>query len=200
MKKILSVTLHISGTIHHMIIIYGTLMENDNISRSFFLFFKILIFWVVRGVKRQKMAQNEKKLCLSCSISQEPYIIWFSFMVHFCKMIIFPRVFFFFSKFWFCGLLKGVRGQKIVQSVKKFYLLRFISQGPYIIWLSFVVRKCKMMISPGVFFMFSKILIFQIFRRVKGEKMAQHDKKNCPSYLYISGTIHHVIFIYDTHV
>ena len=70
-----SVMLHISGTIHHMIIIYGTLMENDNISRSFFLFFKILIFWVVRGVKGQKMAQNEKKLCLSCSISQEPYII-----------------------------------------------------------------------------------------------------------------------------
>ena len=75
MKKILSVTLHISETIHDMIIIYGTLMENDNISRSFFLFFKILIFWVVRGVKRQNMAQNEKKLCLSCSISQEPYII-----------------------------------------------------------------------------------------------------------------------------
>ena len=75
MKKILSVTLHISGTMHHMIIIYGTLMENDNISRSFFLFFKILIFWVVRGVKWQNMAQNEKKLCLSCSISQEPYII-----------------------------------------------------------------------------------------------------------------------------
>ena len=75
MKKILSVTLHISGTMHHMIIIYGTLMENDNISRSFFLFFKILIFWVVRGVKRQKMAQNEKKLCLSCSISQESYTI-----------------------------------------------------------------------------------------------------------------------------
>ena len=183
-----SVMLHISGTIHHMIIIYGTLMENDNISRSFFLFFKILIFWVVRGVKGQKMAQNEKKLCLSCSISQEPYIIWFSFMVHLCKMIISPGVFFFFSKSWFSGLLKGVKGQKIVQNVKKFCLLRSISQGPYIIWSSFVVRKCRMMISPGGFFMFFKILIFQIFRRVKGEKMAQHNKKNCPSYLYISGT------------
>ena len=180
--------LHISGTIHHMIIIYGTLMENDNISRSFFLFFKILIFWVVRGVKGQKMAQNEKKLCLSCSISQEPYIIWFLFMVHLCKMIISPGVFFFFSKFWFSGLLKGVKGQKIVQNVKKFCLLRSISQGPYIIWSSFVVCKCRMMMSPGGFFMFFKILIFQNFRRVKGEKMAQHDKKNCPSYLYISGT------------
>ena len=165
-----------------------------------FHFFKILILGVVSGIKGQKVIQNDKKNCLSRCISQEPYIIWFSFMVHLCKMIIFPRVFFFFSKFWFSGLLKGVRGQKVVQSVKKFCLLRSISQGPYIIWSSFVIRMCKMMISPGAFFMFFKILIFQIFRRVKGEKMAQHDKKNCPSYLYISGTIHHVVFIYDTHV
>ena len=41
----------------------------------------MLIFWVVSGVKRQKMAQSEKKNCLFCFISQEPYIIWLSFMV-----------------------------------------------------------------------------------------------------------------------
>ena len=28
------------------------------------------------------MAQKSKKVCLSCFISQETYIIWFSFMVH----------------------------------------------------------------------------------------------------------------------
>ena len=180
----------------------------------FFFFFKILIFWVVRGVKRQKMAQNEKKLCLSCSISQESYTIWFSFMVHLCKMIIFPRVFFFFSKFWFSGLLKGVKGQKIVQSVKnsvccapylrdhtlydhhlwfasvkwwylqaffscfsKFWFFRFlggskgkkwpnmtkkivrhtfISQEPYIMWSSFMIRMCKRIILSGFFYIFSK--------------------------------------------
>ena len=40
----------------------------------FIFFFKTLIFWVVREVKEPEMAQNYKN-CLSCSISQEPYII-----------------------------------------------------------------------------------------------------------------------------
>ena len=69
---------HISGTIHHQIIIFCTHMYNDNISRLFFIFFKIFIFRAVRGVKGQKIAQNEKQqlhLCLSHTISQEPYII-----------------------------------------------------------------------------------------------------------------------------
>ena len=47
----------------------------------FFHFFKALIFWVDNGVKERKMIQNDKKLCLLHSISQEPYIIWLSFMV-----------------------------------------------------------------------------------------------------------------------
>ena len=33
-----------------MIMIFGTLVENDDIFRHFFHFFKILIFWAVRGV------------------------------------------------------------------------------------------------------------------------------------------------------
>ena len=61
-SKILFITLHISGTIHHMIVIYGTPASNDNISRWIFHFFKILIFGVVRGVKVQKMVQNDKKI------------------------------------------------------------------------------------------------------------------------------------------
>ena len=46
---------------------------------SFFLY--IFIFWAVRGSKRAKMAQNDKKLCLLHFLSQEPYIIWLSFML-----------------------------------------------------------------------------------------------------------------------
>ena len=61
-----------------------------NISIRFFQFFKFLIFWVVSGAKVLKMVQNDNKLCPSHSISQEPYIIWLSFMVHLCKMIISP--------------------------------------------------------------------------------------------------------------
>ena len=55
--------LHISGTIHHMIVIYGTHVQNDNIFRWSSHFFNILIFWVFRVVKGQKMVQNNKKLC-----------------------------------------------------------------------------------------------------------------------------------------
>ena len=38
-----------------MIVIFGTNDLNDDTSSSYFHFFKILIFWVFRGVKGQKM-------------------------------------------------------------------------------------------------------------------------------------------------
>ena len=86
---------------------FGTHVWNDDITKCFFQFFKILIFRVVRGVKGQKTVQNDKKLCSSYFISQKPYIIWMSFMVHMCKMIISPAVFFIFSKCWFFRVLRG---------------------------------------------------------------------------------------------
>ena len=52
------------------------------ISPGVFSNFKILIFRVVKGLKVQKMAQNDKNFCLSHIVIQEPYIIWSSFMVH----------------------------------------------------------------------------------------------------------------------
>ena len=70
-----------------MIVIYGTHVQNNIISRVFFDFFKILIFWVHKRVKGQKTVQNDKKLCVLRSISQEPYIILLSFIVQMCKMI-----------------------------------------------------------------------------------------------------------------
>ena len=70
-----------------MIMIFGTLVQNDHISRGFFHFLKILIFRVLRGVKGQETVQNDKKFCLSCFISQEPYIIGLSFMVHICAFV-----------------------------------------------------------------------------------------------------------------
>ena len=46
-QKIMYVALNISGTIHYD-----------------FFSFKNLIFWVLRGLKRQKMTQNDKNFCL----------------------------------------------------------------------------------------------------------------------------------------
>ena len=55
-----SVTHHMSGTVHHLIIIFGTHVWND-ISRLFFHFFEILIFQAVRGVT----AKNSPKWKIS---------------------------------------------------------------------------------------------------------------------------------------
>ena len=44
----------------------------------------VIFIGVVRGrgnAKGQKMVQNEKKICLSPSLSQKSYTMWFSFMI-----------------------------------------------------------------------------------------------------------------------
>ena len=56
-----------------------------------------------------------------------------------------------------------------------------------------------MMISPGFVFIFD-IFIFQAVRGLKWQKMAQDDKKIMSVVFHISGTIHHIILIYDTYV
>ena len=138
----------------------------------FFIFFKMLILLVTIGVKGQEMVQNDNKFCLTHSIYQELYIIWSSFVVHICKMIISPC---FFSKCWFSGLLEEVK-QKIVQNDKIFCLLLSASQEPYI--MSFVLHNCRMIISPGGFFfffssLFSKFWFFGLLVGWKGKKWAK---------------------------
>ena len=87
----------------------------------FIYFFYIFIFWTVKG---QKMAQDDKKILQL--MSQEPYIIWLSFMVHLCKLMIslgfFFFFFFFFSKFWFCGLFGRSKDKKLPKITKNFVL------------------------------------------------------------------------------
>ena len=162
----------------------------------FFQFLKILIFFVVRGVKVQNMVQNDKKFHLSHFISQEPYIIQLSFMVHLCEMMS-SGVFFQFFKILIFQVNR-VKEQKAVQIDKKFCPSCSISPELYIIWLSFIVHLCKMVISPGVFFSFSKFWFFRLVKGVKGQKTVQNDKKILSVTLHISGNIHHMIVIYGT--
>ena len=42
-----------------MIMIFSTFVLNDDISRCSFHFFEIFIFWTVRGVKGESIAQYE---------------------------------------------------------------------------------------------------------------------------------------------
>ena len=127
---------------------------------SFFIFWKFWFFFfflVVRGLKVQKIVQNDKKFYLLCLISQEPYIIWFSFMAHMCKIIISPGFLWRVFQIFIFGVSSGVKGQNIAQNDKKLCLSYPISQKRYIMWLWFLVHICKLMTSPDVFFSFWKI-------------------------------------------
>ena len=56
---------------------------------------------------------------LSCSISQESYIIWSSLVIHKCKRMIFPGGFFFhFFKVLIFQVVRGVKGQKLIKNYK----------------------------------------------------------------------------------
>ena len=124
--------------------------------RYFFIlfYFSILIFWVHRAVKRQKMVQNDKKLCLLCSISQEPYIMWLLFMVQMCKMIISPGIFF-NIKILIFYIVKGLKEQKMAQMAKisvhcTLYFRNHISYGLHL-WYTCMYKR---IISPVIFFIF----------------------------------------------
>ena len=97
-------------------------------------------------------------------------VIWWYLQAHFSC----------FSKFWFSWLLVGLKGQKMAQNYKKFCRLLFISQEPYIIWLSFMIHLCKMMISSGVFSHFFKILIFRVVGGGVNSPKSQHSN----SYIF----------------
>ena len=63
------------------------------------------------------MAQNDKKICLSHSVFQERYLIWLWFLVHMCKMMISPAIFFFFKILIFQVFRGvGVKVQKMTHS------------------------------------------------------------------------------------
>ena len=128
------------------------------------------------------MVQNDKKVYLLHSISQEPYIIWLSFMVQMCKIIISAGVFFNF-KILILQVARGWKGKKCCLSYS-------VSQELYIIWLWFSVHICEMMISPASFFILQNF----DFGGFVGGKRAKNDLKlpisvcfalylrNCRSY------------------
>ena len=58
---ITSLTHHISGTVWHMIMIFGTLVWNDDISRRFFHCFEIFIVQAVTGGGRGRGGEGNKR-------------------------------------------------------------------------------------------------------------------------------------------
>ena len=69
------------------------------------------------------------------TISQEPYIMWSKFLVHMCKMMISPGIFFILQNFDFSGCYEGKKGQKMTQE-KKFCSSHSVSQVSLLIFVS----------------------------------------------------------------
>ena len=151
-QKILSVMLHIWGTIHHITVIYVCEMTVSSCVFSI-LFLKILFFWVHRGVKGQKTVQNDKKLCQSHSISHESYIIQLSFVVQVCKLVISWGVFFNVKILIFPGCLGAERAKNGPKCQKFLSVTPYISGTIYDLHLWYTCMY-KRIISPEIFFIF----------------------------------------------
>ena len=82
-----------------------------------------------------------------------------------------------FPKFWFLGLLEGLKGK----NGPKWEIITYVTSHmsgtlQHMIFGKCLVNICKMMISLGVFFQFFKVLIFLAVRVVKGQKTVQNEK------------------------
>ena len=99
-----------------------------------------------------------------------PLHVWVSIhhlnLLHKFKIMTSLDAFFIFSKFWFSGLFKEMEGWAISQKWSKMTVSLCISgsQELYFIWLWFLVHIYKMMISPVIFFIFSKFWFFWVFQ------------------------------------
>ena len=128
--------------------------------RAFFSSFHLQVWFsqFSGGWKDKKCPKMTKKSVWHALKFQETciYFMWSSFMVHMCKRIISPGIFFNFWKFSFSGSLggEGVKGKKWPKMTKELCLPHTISQELYIISLWFLVHMFKMMISPAIFFFF----------------------------------------------
>ena len=128
------------------------------------------------------------------------YDFWYSCV----KWWYLPVFFFHFLIFSFFGTVRrggGSKGKKYPKMTKKICLFYLISQEPYVIWFSFMVHLCKMMISLRVFFHFFKIFILWVVKGgggVKGQKLIQNEKKSVCHAPYLRN--HHMTLIYGAHV
>ena len=146
------------------------------------------------------MAQNKK--IITSIMHHISGTVWHIVIIfgNYCKMMISPGMFFIFAKFWFFGLLQGVKEQKTVQNDKKFCpshapYLRNHTSYDFHLWYT-----CVKWLYLQVFFLFFIILIFWVVRGVKVQKNGPKWQKILSVMLHVSGTIHHIIVIYGTHV
>ena len=96
-EKHLSVAPYISGIIHLWSSCIVHVCKTIISPGILFIVTKRWFLGLLVGWKGKKWTKNNRKFCLSCSVFQEPYIIWSWFLVHMIKMMISPVDFFLFN-------------------------------------------------------------------------------------------------------
>ena len=143
------------------------------------------------------MVQKDQKLYPSCLTSQEPYIIWSSFMVHMCKKIIFPGVFLYFFQSLIFGVNNWVKDRKWPKMRKKMFLTLYLRNGTSYDCGS--CCTCYKKISKQFFFnFFFKFWFFKVLGQcgwVKGQKMTQNCQFQSVAR-YISKPLDHIIKVF----
>ena len=185
----MSVALYFSGTIHYMIFIFGTHVQNGHMSRHLYNFFKILIFQA--GVKGQEMVQNDKKFWRTPGLRNQT---WSSFLLRKCRMIMSPGVFFHFFKILIFLVVWRGKGQKLLKMTKNavrctLYLRNHIS---YNLHLWYTCVKGWYLYALIHFF---KMLNFWFISGVNGQKNGPKWQKIMSARFHASGSIHHMIVI-----
>ena len=177
----LSVAHHISGTVHHLFIMFGTHAWNDDISRLLFRFF----FLKFSFFGNSKINPEQQIISMMCHISGT-----IKHMIMFLGTLVLnddiSRCFFHCFEIFIFWAVRGVKRKSIAQNENNNYLSCTISLRQYSGWSWFLLHLCK--------------FIFRDVRRVKWQKITQDDKKILSVALHILGTIHHVILINDTHM
>ena len=117
------------------------------------MFFSFLLkFWffrLLRGKRAKNSPKWQIKITSDMCLSQEQYSIWSWFLVNLCKMMISPSIFFFqFFKILIFRVVREIKNGPKSQKT----LLQSICQEPFIIWLSFMIHLCEMMISLYILF------------------------------------------------
>ena len=128
--------------------------------------------WSVVGWKGKEWPKMiKKKLCLSCLISQEPYIIWSSVMVHKCKGYL--QGFLHFFQILIFRVISWVKGQKMAQNDKNSVCLNLYHSNFASYDVVFCTNWVKWWYLLQFLEHFYKILIFEVFRGM--DKMAKND-------------------------
>ena len=164
-----------------------------------FHFLKVLFFGVVRKVKGQKIAQNDKKLSVRCTLSQEPCITWSSFMVHVWKKDNISRCFYNLFQVLIFSVNSGLKGEKLTQNDKKLYLLHSILRNQtshhHDFWYTCV--KWWHLQMSSLFFQNFNVLACWGCKRVKNDPKGQ---KIMSVSLCILVAAPHVLLVFVTHL